>query len=188
MTSPYCHPAQLLLPSASARRPDNEDNIPRHFSSSPPAPSHLRASSLSAQQLTAVPEVQRHMPGCETRRDPGPPLYRGAVSLPPRQKPPPASTNHRVHCFGASPCLALALSLSISISMYPGFSVLLCLSTYDDSILRLARNITSNTSHVLYREYRLLPSGRRYSVPTHNEVRLKNHQSTIRLKQELSHR
>ena len=53
-------------------------------------------------------------------------------------------------------------------------------STYDNSMLRLAKNITSNSSHVLHGEYRLLPSGRRYSVPTHKKVRLKKsfvHQS-----------
>ena len=64
-------------------------------------------------------------------------------------------------------------------------------TTYDNSILRLARNITSNSSHVLHREYRLLPSGRRYGVPEYSKVRLKRsfvHQSILRLNQELSHR
>ena len=46
-------------------------------------------------------------------------------------------------------------------------------STYDNSVLRLARNITSNTSHVLHGEYRLLPSGRRHCVPSFKKVRLK---------------
>ena len=57
-------------------------------------------------------------------------------------------------------------------------------STYDNSMLRLAKNITSNTSHVLYSEYRLLPSGRRYAVPLFKKVRLKKyfvHQSTLML-------
>ena len=57
-------------------------------------------------------------------------------------------------------------------------------STYDNSMLRLAKNITSNTSHVLYSEYRLLPSGRRYEVPLFKKVRLKKyfvHQSTLML-------
>ena len=61
-------------------------------------------------------------------------------------------------------------------------------STYDNSVLRLARNITSNTSHVLHGEYRLLPSGRRYGVPSFKKVRLKKsfvHQSTLRLNQDL---
>ena len=60
-------------------------------------------------------------------------------------------------------------------------------STYDSSILRLARNITSNTSHVLHREYRLLPSGRRYGLPTYNKIKLKRsfvYQSTLRLNQD----
>ena len=64
-------------------------------------------------------------------------------------------------------------------------------TTYDNSILRLARNITSNSSHVLHREYRLLPSGRRYEVPAYKKVKLKRsfvHQSTLRLNQEFGHR
>ena len=60
-------------------------------------------------------------------------------------------------------------------------------TTYDNSVQRLARNITSNTSHVLHGEYGLLPSGRRYCVPSFKKVRLKKsfvHQSTLRLNQE----
>ena len=52
------------------------------------------------------------------------------------------------------------------------------------SMLRLARSISSDPSHVLNKEYDLLPSGRRFRVPTHKKIRLKNsfvHQSVLLL-------
>ena len=91
-------------------------------------------------------------------------------------------------------CLSVALKsqllqqLSICSKIVGQPLLKLYTSTYDNSVLRLARNITSNTSHVLHGEYRLLPSGRRYCVPSFKKVRLKKsfvHQSTLRLNQDL---
>ena len=61
-------------------------------------------------------------------------------------------------------------------------------SAYDNSMLRLARSITSNSNHPLNGEYDLLPLGRRYRVPTWNRVKLRKsfvHQSVLKLNDSL---
>ena len=53
---------------------------------------------------------------------------------------------------------------------------------HNNSMLRLAKNIWSDSTHVLYNEYQLLPSNRRFRVHSFNHNRLKNsfvHQSIL---------
>ena len=60
-------------------------------------------------------------------------------------------------------------------------------AAYHNNTMRLAKNIISDPSHVLNKEYKLLPSGRRYSVPRFDRVRLKQsfiHQSILKLNEE----
>ena len=45
---------------------------------------------------------------------------------------------------------------------------------FEETVLRQARKITTDPSHVLYSEYDLLPSGRRYRIPTKNKKRYLN--------------
>ena len=47
-------------------------------------------------------------------------------------------------------------------------------SIYEQASLRQANRIVSDTSHVLYAEYELLPSGRRFRVPCSRLNRFKN--------------
>lgn len=47
-------------------------------------------------------------------------------------------------------------------------------SLYDQSVLRPAQRILADPAHVLYSEYNLLPSGRRYRVPRCKLNRFKN--------------
>ena len=57
---------------------------------------------------------------------------------------------------------------------------------HNNSMLRLARNISNDPLHVLHSEYQLLPSNRRFRVHSFNRIRLKNsfiHQSILLLNQ-----
>lgn len=45
---------------------------------------------------------------------------------------------------------------------------------FEDTVLRQARKIIEDPSHVLNSEYKLLPSGRRYRIPVKNEKRFLN--------------
>ena len=45
---------------------------------------------------------------------------------------------------------------------------------FEETVLRQARKIVADPSHVLNSEYELLPSGRRYRVPVKNKKRYLN--------------
>ena len=45
---------------------------------------------------------------------------------------------------------------------------------FEESVIRKAKKIVADPSHVLYSEYELLPSGRRYRVPVKNKKRYLN--------------
>ena len=43
---------------------------------------------------------------------------------------------------------------------------------FEETVLRQARKIVADPSHVLYSEYELLPSGRRYRVPVKKQEKI----------------
>ena len=45
---------------------------------------------------------------------------------------------------------------------------------FEDAVLKQAKKIIVDPTHVLYPEYQLLPSGRRYRIPTKNKKRYLN--------------
>ncbi len=60
---------------------------------------------------------------------------------------------------------------------------------YYNNLLRLPNNIVADSNHVLHNGFVLLPSNRRYRVPSFNRVRLKHsfvHRAILKLKKTLN--